>query len=154
MTCYIFDLDGTLADISHRRHFVATKPKNWAAFNATMHLDKPNQPVVDLIQIVFYFGCEQGENDQPNKVVICSGRGEEQRKVTEDWLKEHAIPFHGLYMRPAKDNRADYIVKEELLAKIRADGYDPTVVFDDRNSVVEMWRRNGLICLQVAPGDF
>ena len=27
-------------------------------------------------------------------------------------------------------------------------------VFDDRNKVVDMWRKNDLTCMQVAPGDF
>jgi hypothetical protein len=26
--------------------------------------------------------------------------------------------------------------------------------FDDRQRVVDMWRRNGITCFQVAPGDF
>jgi hypothetical protein len=26
--------------------------------------------------------------------------------------------------------------------------------FDDRDKVVKMWRDNGIICFQVAPGDF
>ena len=31
---YIFDLDGTLADISHRRHLVESAPKRWREFYA------------------------------------------------------------------------------------------------------------------------
>jgi hypothetical protein len=58
------------------------------------------------------------------------------------------------YMRSDKDYRADYIVKREMLDKIRADGYDPVLVFDDRTSVVNMWREAGLRAVQVAPGDF
>ena len=27
-------------------------------------------------------------------------------------------------------------------------------IFDDRSKVVDMWRDNGLTCMQVAPGDF
>jgi hypothetical protein len=33
-------------------------------------------------------------------------------------------------------------------------GYNPTLVFDDRTSVVDMWRSRGLRAVQVAPGDF
>jgi predicted kinase len=51
-------------------------------------------------------------------------------------------------MRPEKDTRVDHIVKEEMLDKIIADGYDPFLVIDDRPSVVAMWRRRGLTCLQ------
>jgi len=32
MNVYVFDLDGTLANIDHRLHFIKTKPKNWPAF--------------------------------------------------------------------------------------------------------------------------
>ena len=28
------------------------------------------------------------------------------------------------------------------------------MVFDDRNQVVDMWRKSGLTCFQVADGDF
>jgi hypothetical protein len=57
-------------------------------------------------------------------------------------------------MRSDNDYRADFIVKEELLAQLRADGYNPVMAFDDRQQVVDMWRENGLICAQVAKGDF
>jgi len=30
----------------------------------------------------------------------------------------------------------------------------PIMCFDDRDSVVAMWRANGIPCLQVAPGNF
>lgn len=146
MVDYIFDVDGTIADVEHRRHYVATKPKNWKAFNAAMSLDQPIEPVVLVLRSLASLPM--------NRVVLCSGRGEENRHVTEWWLDMHAIPYHALYMRAEKDNRADYIVKEELLHRLRVDGYDPEMVFDDRNSVVAMWRRNGLICAQVAEGDF
>ena len=31
---------------------------------------------------------------------------------------------------------------------------DIVCVFDDRDKVVDMWRKNGLTCMQVAPGNF
>jgi hypothetical protein len=33
--CYLFDIDGTLADLSHRLHYIkpAGGPKNWDAFS-------------------------------------------------------------------------------------------------------------------------
>jgi hypothetical protein len=57
-------------------------------------------------------------------------------------------------MRPKGDYRDDGVIKFELLQKIREDGFNPTIAFDDRNRVVDMWRTNGIICAQVAPGDF
>ena len=142
---YVFDIDGTLADITHRRKYVASKPKNWKAFNAGMSLDVPNVPVVQMCKLL---------HTQGHTIVLCSGRGSEQRGVTETWLAKHGILYHALYMRAEKDYRADYIVKEELLDQLLNDGYNPITVFDDRDQVVEMWRRRGLTCFQVAPGNF
>ena len=41
-----------------------------------------------------------------------------------------------------------------MLRKMRDNGYNPTIAFDDRKSVVEMWRLNDLFVFQVAEGDF
>ena len=96
--------------------------------------------------VVFALGAQYG-------VVLSSGRPEEYRAVTEEWLGRHGVSYQGLYMRPTGDTRADHIVKAEMLTQIRADGFDPFIVIDDRPSVVAMWRENGLVCLQVAAGD-
>jgi hypothetical protein len=57
-------------------------------------------------------------------------------------------------MRADRDRRADDVVKRELLARMRADAFEPQLAIDDRRRVVEMWRAEGLICAQVAEGDF
>jgi hypothetical protein len=56
-------------------------------------------------------------------------------------------------MRLAGDTRADHIVKEEMLARIRTDGFEPLAAIDDRKQIVDMWRRNGLLCFQVAASE-
>ena len=56
-------------------------------------------------------------------------------------------------MRAVNDMRQDDAVKQDLLKDMQNDGLDPKVVFEDRKSVVNMWRKNGLICLQVAEND-
>ena len=139
------DIDGTVADLTHRRVFVESKPKNWPAFEKTMHLDKPIQPIIDAVRVLYDAGWT---------VVMCTGRGAQKREVTETWLCDKGVPYHAFYSRAFKDYRRDDIIKAELLAQARADGYDPDLVFDDRNQVVEMWRANGIPCIQVAHGDF
>lgn len=145
MKAVIFDIDGTLADCDHRREHVVSKPKNWKAFNAAMHLDTPKGDIVELLLTMF---------DADNKIVLCSGREAVFYDQTQTWLMKHGIPYHALYMRAEKDYREDPIVKSELLDEILADGYEPWIVFDDRSRVVDMWRSRGLTCCQVAPGDF
>ena len=69
----VFDIDGTIADITHRRHWVATKPKNWAAFNAGIVNDTPYDDIVELARMFWAKGYQ---------IILCSGRGMEQRHVT------------------------------------------------------------------------
>lgn len=141
----VFDIDGTLANIEHRRHFVATKPKNWKAFTAGIPHDTPHEDIVWLARRLFVHN---------TTVILCSGRGEESRKVTEEQMKDFGVTFDDLYMRPAGDHRQDSIVKVELLHQIRAKYGNPYLWFDDRKQVVDAIRAEGVRVLQVAPGDF
>lgn len=142
----IFDMDGTLADMQHRRHFLDKSPPDWKSFNADVGHDLPNKPVVDLYQTLWQSGHYE--------IVIATGRMEWQRAATEQWLAWQQIPFARMLMRQDKDNRADNIIKEEILHGLLAEGKTIAFVVDDRDQVVAMWRRNGITCLQCAEGNF
>jgi FMN phosphatase YigB (HAD superfamily) len=142
----IFDIDGTLANIEHRRAFVQTRPKNWPAFNRGMVRDTA------YIDVCWLFRTLASQSD--TTMLVASGRGEENRAVTEKWLYDNVIPYVELFMRPANDHRQDNFIKFEILEQIRRDYGEPFMVFDDRDQVVNMWRENGVRCMQVAPGDF
>ena len=141
----VFDIDGTLANIEHRRSFVATKPKNWKAFNAGIPNDTPHEDIVTLSCMLVACG---------NTLLLCSGRGEEQRQVTVDQMNEFGVLYSKLYMRPAKDHRPDDIIKVELLQQIREEFGEPFLWFDDRTRVVNAIRAEGVRVLQVCAGDF
>lgn len=142
----VFDIDGTLANLEHRRFYVTTKPKNWKAFVATMHLDTVHDHIAWMFRIF--------KND-PDCVVICStGRSEDQRGGTITWQNDNDLVPHEMFMRKSGDYRADNIVKEEMLAEIRVKYGEPYIWFDDRQQVVDMLRRNGVNTIQVADGDF
>ena len=141
----IFDMDGTLALIDHRRHYLLPSKKNWKAFYAGIADDKPNVPVINTMHGLISVGYVG---------LICSGRPEEYRETTEDWLRRHFVNYRHLYMRPTGDYRSDVDIKLETLAAIRESGYVPVLACDDRDRLVQMWREQGLVCLQAAPGDF
>jgi hypothetical protein len=142
----VVDLDGTLADCSHRLHHIrGRRRKDWDAFFAACHLDEPNPVVVDLVKAL----------GKEHRLIFCSGRPERTRQATEQWLEKHlGITPQALYMRGDADRRADDIVKRELLQRMRNDRFDPALAIDDRRRVVDMWRSEGLVCAQVAEGDF
>lgn len=142
--CYLFDIDGTLSDVSHRLHHIQSTPKNWNAFFDGCKDDAPIAHIVKLAR----------DLNGSEAIVLVSGRSDRVRKQTEEWVGRQGILTTHLYMRKDGDHRQDNIVKGELLDQIVADGFVPIMAFDDRNQVVEMWRAKGVPCAQVAPGDF
>lgn len=143
--CYLFDVDGTLADITHRLHHIENQPKDWDAFFAACPRDKPIGHICNLARAL--------SGHAP--IVLVSGRSDAVRTETDYWIKVCAqIGFADLYMRKAGDHRPDDIVKGELLDQILDAGWKPLMAFDDRDRVVKMWRKRGIPCAQVADGDF
>jgi hypothetical protein len=142
--CYLFDIDGTLAEVSHRLHYIEKKPKNWHAFFAASADDKAIAHICDLARHL----------SKVAPVAFVSGRSDQVRTQTEAWLQREVGRSGPLYMRNAWGKRPDYIVKAELLDRLMADGYRPIMPFDDRDQVVKMWRAKGVPCAQVAEGAF
>ena len=146
MKTALFDIDGTLADIEHRRVYLNENPPNWKKFNSLMGLDTPNYPIVRLYNTLW--------KSAEYNIELITGRNEEFRQITEQWLVWNEIPFKKIHMRKDKDNRADHIIKKEILDELTRTGYDIEIVVDDRQQVVDMWRANGITCLQCAEGNF
>lgn len=143
---YIFDLDGTLALIEHRLHFIQNKPKDWRGFFAAVAEDEPNMPVIHILQSLHAMEFE---------VWIWSGRSDECEAQTNAWLSNHGCWHDRLRMRTAGDYSDDVVVKGKWLAELdRTDRARLVGVFDDRSRVVQMWRDAGITCFQVAPGEF
>lgn len=140
---FVFDLDGTLADVEHRKHHVRGKNRNWRAFFEECSGDSPNKPVIAALLALQAAG---------HRIEIWSGRSDEVKAETLAWLEENGIdPALLVNMRPEKDYQPDDDLKRGwLLAADRR----PDAIYDDRNKVVEMWRAEGIPCFQVAPGDF
>ena len=87
-------------------------------------------------------------------IVLLSGRSEDHRDITEQWLKRHEVPYDELWMRASDDGRSDDIVKAELFDAHVRHRYAVRVSLDDRDRVVAVWRRMGLPTWQVNYGNF
>ena len=146
MKTILFDIDGTLANIEHRRHFLDQENPDWKSFNAEMGGDTPNVPIVALYKTLWAAG--------NFALILVTGRNERSREITEQWLTWNAIPFEQMLMRPDNDFRPDHLIKEEILKSLLGAGTEIEFVVDDRQQVVDMWRRNGITCLQCDVGNF
>lgn len=151
MKAYIFDIDGTLSDPSHRLHHIQGEQKDWPAFFDACDRDVPIPHMIDLFTNIW---------NGDAIVLFCTGRSDDVKDKTVEWLSRHLLQpgqwfdSGDVYMCKAGDHRADTVVKSELMDQIIADGYEPIMVFEDRASVVKMWRERGISCAQVAQGDF
>lgn len=139
-TAIIVDIDGTLCDCEHRRHFI--EKKDWKSFYESARVDKPNANVLEFIRLT------------KHEIIFVSGRPEEYRQLTWDWFVKHKITGTQLFMRADGDFRKDSVVKREIYEKKIAPHFDIVLCIDDRSQVVQMWRSLGLECWQVADGNF
>ena len=146
---YIFDIDGTIADCSHRLHFIAGRHKDWDAFYAACKNDRAIPDVVCLLRLLTAHNIA---------ILFITGRPQRISDQTERWLIEVADYKLSLdsciKMRKDGDHRPDYIVKREIYEQEIKDKYDVVGVFEDRDSCVKMWRELGLTCFQVADGSY
>jgi len=126
----ICDLDGTLCLLKGRNPYDAS------------HCDEDDlNPVVASLLV-------------GRRVLLVSGREEKYREPTLRFLAKHQIKYEHLWMRATGDLRKDAVIKREIFERRIRNQYNIEFVLDDRNQVVELWRSLGLVCLQVAEGDF
>lgn len=167
----IVDMDGTLSDSSKRLQFVTKicekcngtkytwreiemmdegrgilhvvcdccngtgKGKNdWASFFSKVGEDEVNPIVEGFVRALYKAGMV---------ILIVSGRPIDKAGIiTEDWLDRKGIPYQHLFMRNSGDKRDDIIVKKEILDRLPKNQI--FCAFDDRPSVIRMWRANGI----------
>lgn len=179
----IFNLDGTLANCEHRRHFVdVTKNDNYKSYlrayddekdrydgyhKITNEKWKPDWPS-------FYEACDKDEpirqtftilnnllmNDED--IQIWSRRCESVRKKTEKWLRDWLEIDQWFYrdclkMRPIGNTVPDEQLKEQWLDDWIARGGNPIeMVFESNPKSIQMWKRRGIFVFncQQSNGEF
>lgn len=117
----VFDIDGVLADVTHRLHHLEGRAKDWKAFFAAAPLDPPLEQGVDLVR----------EAARDCEVAYLTGRPEMCRFDTLRWLKEQGLPHGSLTMRAGRDRRPARLAKPQLLARLAHERVVAVVVDDD-----------------------
>jgi hypothetical protein len=128
----VVDVDGVLADVRHRLHFVESRPKDWQGFFAAA----PDDPVLDE-------GLETVRKlAEAYDVVYLSGRPERCRQDTLDWFDRHGVPAGELHLRRSGDFRPARVTKVEVLDRLARDR-PVAVLVDDDPLVCEAAREAG-----------
>ncbi|MEN3586721.1 hypothetical protein AAH978_21615 [Streptomyces sp. ZYX-F-203] len=136
----IFDVDGTLVDVSGIRHLI-DGPGGFAAFHLAGASCPAHPHVVEAAREAHAEG---------RAVLVVSGRERRWERLTSMWLALHEVPSDGLWMRRLGDYRPDYVVKREILASLRR-RYDVVRAWDDNPNVIRLWQEEG-IPVEVVPG--
>jgi len=131
----IVDIDGTLAKMNGRGPF------EWHRVGE----DKVNEPVKTVVNAL----------KKLYTIIIFTGRDGVCLTETINWLIENQIHYDKLFIRGQGNNEKDSIIKRRLYDMYVKDEYQVDFVIDDRNQVVDMWRKDlGLTCFQCDYGDF
>jgi predicted kinase len=136
--CIIFDIDGTIAEKGDRNAF------DWKRVGDDL--------VISNVSVLMDWLEDLEENYRPH-VIVCTGRDAICKEETIQWLSENGLYYDKIFFRPEGDQRADWIIKEEMWRELSKKYYITTLV-DDRNQVIRRARSLGLTVLQAAYGNF
>lgn len=138
----IADMDGTLADVSGIRHFVASKPKNFDAFHAASEFVPANAQALEFVERHHHSG---------HVILVVTARMEKWRGATVRWLDRHmTVPYDGPFHRQDGDLRPDVQVKRDI-HRYLARQFDIRAAVDDNPNVIALWSQLG-IPTEVIPG--
>lgn len=148
MKWIVVDLDGTIADCSHRVHLAHAQ--QWDEFHSLCTEDKLIEANAELVSVL----------GQTYGILMVTGRTEKFRWLTHQWLQKMGLgPFVTvLLMRPDDDFRPDVEMKLALLEGLFGSKENVLaqvlVAFDDRDKVVAGFRDYGIPTFQVRQGDY
>jgi hypothetical protein len=106
----VFDIDGVVADVRHRLHYLDRRPKDWDGFFNKAADDAPLLTGTSLVS----------ELAAHNDIVWLTGRPDRLRSITMDWLIAQGLATKELIMRRRRDYRPARIVKVEALQRMTA----------------------------------
>ena len=139
----IFDLDGTLADVSSRLGLITSGTPDFRAFDAACGSDSANTHVVETLKALHQAGF---------KIWLMSGRSIVFSKETERWLSKHSIPYHHLALRPEGERKPDFQLKNDWLIEFGLKS-STLCAFEDSERVIEMYESNGIPTFQLKRSD-
>lgn len=130
----IFDLDGTLVDVTSIRYHVEGKHRNYDKFHSESLACPPYKEVLSLNNAL--------KKSPENYIAILTGREEKYRSLSEQWLRMNNVSYSTLLMRQNKDFRKNVEVKKEIYDSIKVN-FSPYIAIDDTSELRDLWRDLG-----------
>ena len=127
------DIDGTVADNSHRQHFLEGK-KDWDGFFDALDLDEPIYEIINKMN---------DEHNQGREIIFLTGRPERYRDSTENWLKQYFNFPLRVVMRPNDNKKNKLLTKKEMFEQnFNID--EIFYVIDNDEDLLNMWKKMGM----------
>lgn len=146
MKYIVFDIDGVLADCSHRLHYIQGYNKDYEKFYSDEEVLK-DTPIPNLGNLLFEI---RNANYKGSNIDIkfITARNIKCITATAEWLERRfgiMIEEGDILMRPTNDYRPAHEVKEDLIKKHL--GFENILfAFDDDDQVNEMYKKHGVMC--------
>ena len=142
----LVDIDGTVADSTHRNHFLEVEHEsdvNWPAWEREGFKDTPIQQIVELVRAMRAYGY---------RIVFLTSRNETCCRDTYEWLTAHNIAQFGDLILTRKDGdlRPSPMVKRDHVRKLKEAGANLQLSLEDHSGNVAMFREEGIMTLHVA----
>lgn len=138
----IFDVDGTLADVSPILHHLLDHDDPIAYHTKSLDV-AAHEEIARIARMEYLWG---------NHVIVVTARKERWRAITAAWLARHQIHHHALFMRGDGDNRSDYEVKKDILTAI-SKHWNVTAAWDDNPHIITLWQEHGIQTTKVGDWD-
>ena len=141
----IVDIDGVLADATHRQWHLDGPVRDWHGFFAAAGGDPLLADGADMVRAL----------DERLVVVLLTARPFRLRGVTLDWLARHGVRWDLLALRgPTQDMVHSVRFKRQALGLLRERGFSPAFALEDDPRIVEMYAAEALPCVYVHSGYY
>lgn len=147
---WLFDVDGTLANVDSILHHVVNKDRtsdkfkrDFDAFHADSVHVPPHKEVVEMVWKAIKEGYD---------ILVVTARREEWRAHTAFWMKKNDIPHDALFMRQDDDYRPDYEVKKDILVHINR-FWEIVHAVDDNPKILKLWEENDIPTTRIGDWD-
>lgn len=131
----LVDLDGTLCNFAGKR--------GWWEYGKCEG-DEPSDALVAILWALAQAGWA---------IIILTGRPNNYRIQTTNWLTAHDVPYHRLLMRTPRDRTSNPVFKETTYRRFIEPHFDVCMAFEDNPRTVALWRSLGITTFALEPRD-
>ncbi len=143
-TTVIFDIDGVIADATHRNHHITKPNNNWDEFFQDCENDTQLTHNTHLLQLLA----------KHNNITLLTSRPKAVKKQTTNWLTKNNIPWNTLIMRSARNDIPSANYKKLAIQQLIEQNTTIEIVFDDDPKNIAEIKKLGINAIYIHSGYY